>query len=59
MATSTVKVAMYDAEIIASSIEAFNAESENNVIYDLAGRRIEKITEAGIYIVNGNKVLVK
>ena len=59
MATSTVKVAMYDAEIIASSIEAVNAEAENNVIYDLAGRRVEKITEAGIYIVNGKKALVK
>ena len=28
-------------------------------IYDLTGRKIEKITSAGIYIINGNKVLVK
>ena len=29
------------------------------VIYDLAGRRIEKATEKGIYIVNGQKVVIK
>ena len=28
-------------------------------IYDLTGRRIENITNAGIYIVNGKKTLVK
>jgi len=28
-------------------------------IYDLQGRKIEKVTEGGIYIVNGKKVLVK
>lgn len=28
-------------------------------IYDLTGRRVEKITNSGIYIVNGKKVLVK
>lgn len=29
------------------------------VIYDLTGRRIDEITEAGIYIVNGKKTLIK
>ena len=28
-------------------------------IYDLQGRKIEKVTKGGIYIVNGKKVLVK
>ena len=28
-------------------------------IYDLQGRKIVNVTEAGIYIVNGRKVLVK
>lgn len=38
-----------------------NVEVENTVkaIYDLTGRRVEAITAAGIYIVNGKKVLVK
>ena len=31
---------------------------EENVIYDLTGRRVENVTK-GIYIVNGKKVLVK
>ena len=34
------------------------ANGENN-IYDLTGRRIEKIVAPGIYIVNGKKVVVK
>ena len=28
-------------------------------IYDLSGRRVTEISESGIYIVNGKKVLVK
>ncbi len=32
---------------------------QSTVIYDLTGRRVETITEPGIYIVGGKKVLVK
>ena len=32
---------------------------EDSVIYDLTGRKVENISANGIYIVNGNKVLVK
>ena len=32
---------------------------QSTVIYDLTGRRVETITEPGIYIVGGRKVLVK
>ena len=32
---------------------------QSTVIYDLTGRRVEEITEPGIYIVGGKKVLVK
>ena len=41
-----------------TSIDGVAADGEQ-VIYDITGRRIEKITSAGIYIVNGVKVLVK
>ena len=42
-----------------TAVEEVEVENAETIIYDLAGRRIEKITQAGIYIVNGNKVLVK
>lgn len=42
-----------------SGIEDVVVENGANVIFDLTGRRIENITDAGIYIVNGKKVLVK
>ncbi len=34
-------------------------EFMQEAIYDLQGRRIEEITKAGIYIINGKKVLIK
>jgi uncharacterized membrane protein len=42
-----------------TSIESINAESEETAIYDLTGRRVEKITAAGIYIINNRKQVVK
>ena len=42
-----------------TSIEDINAESKETVIYDLTGRQIERITNAGIYIINSKKVVVK
>ena len=42
-----------------SEIEDINIEESLPVIYDLQGRKINEITQPGIYIVNGNKVLVK
>ena len=41
-----------------TGIDGVDAEGEQ-VIYDITGRRIEKINAAGVYIVNGVKVLVK
>ncbi|MBQ8695509.1 MAG: Ig-like domain-containing protein [Bacteroidaceae bacterium] len=40
-------------------IDSIYGEAGESVIYDITGRKIEKITEGGIYIVNGKKVLVK
>ena len=42
-----------------SSVDDVVVENGEKVIYDLTGRRIDNITKAGIYIVNGKKVLVK
>ena len=42
-----------------TAIEDVEAEAENTVIYDLTGRRINEITKAGIYIVNGVKKVIK
>ncbi|MBR5478112.1 MAG: hypothetical protein IKV19_06695 [Bacteroidaceae bacterium] len=42
-----------------TAVEDVVVENEVKVIFDLTGRRVEAITTAGIYIVNGKKVLVK
>ena len=42
-----------------TSIENIAVENGSDVIYDLTGRKVDAITTAGIYIVNGKKVLVK
>lgn len=42
-----------------TAIESIENESTEKVIYDLTGRRVDTITKAGIYIVNGKKTLVK
>ena len=42
-----------------TAIENVNVEVENDVIYDITGRRVKEITNAGIYIINGKKTFVK
>ena len=44
---------------IATSIRGINALGTEGNIYDLSGRKVEKIQRGGIYIVNGKKVSVK
>ncbi len=34
-------------------------DKENETIYDLTGRRIERVTRPGVYIVNGKKKVIK
>ena len=42
-----------------TNIEYVNSQSDVSVIFDLTGRRIERIVSPGIYIIGGKKVLVK
>ena len=56
--TDATYITMFGAEVT-NSIESVAVETENNAIYDLTGRRVENIANAGIYIVNGKKVIVK
>ena len=49
----------FDGSSITTGIDNVEGENGVNVIYDLTGRKIENITKAGIYIINGKKVLVK
>ncbi len=42
-----------------TAINGIDAENGEQVVYDLTGRRVKAITNAGIYIVNGKKVVVK
>lgn len=39
--------------------EVENENKEAKAIYDLQGRKLNTITEPGLYIINGNKILVK
>ncbi len=45
---------------VSTAIEAVEVKEEiTDVIFDIVGRRIEKITVPGVYVINGRKVLVK
>ncbi|MBR5511548.1 MAG: hypothetical protein IKU50_05015, partial [Bacteroidaceae bacterium] len=54
--TASTIVLAYDES---TGIEDVEAESEKKEIYDLTGRKIEKITAPGIYIINKKKVIVR
>ena len=49
----------YEFTGITGISEIKGEENSVKVIYDLTGRKIDTITAAGIYIINGKKVLVK
>lgn len=42
-----------------TSVKDIATDNGNQVIYDLTGRRVESINKAGIYIVNGKKLIIK
>ena len=42
-----------------TGVEEVEIRNESKEIYDLTGRRVNEITKAGVYVVNGRKILVK
>jgi hypothetical protein len=42
-----------------TGIEDVEAEEGEVAVYDMQGRRLDKITAPGLYIIGGKKVLVK
>jgi hypothetical protein len=54
--TASTIVLYYDET---TGIEEIETDGEEQDIYDLTGRKIEKITAPGIYIINKKKVIVK
>jgi hypothetical protein len=53
-------VNIYAKSPVTTGIEEVKTESgEVKAVYDLAGRRLNAITEPGIYIVDGKKILIK
>lgn len=50
---------VYLEKKVETGVEAVEAVEGAEVIYDLTGRRVDSIEAAGIYIVNGKKVMVK
>ena len=44
---------------VVDGIRAVGADTADAVVYDLSGRRFQRVTKAGIYIVNGKRVVLK
>ena len=49
----------FDFDGNTTGVEEVEIRNEKEEIYDLTGRRVNEITKAGVYIINGHKVLVK
>ena len=49
---------VFDFEGQTTGVESIEVNADNQVIYDLSGRRVAKASK-GLYIINGKKVLVK
>ena len=56
--TDATYIIVYN-EAVTTEIESVEAEVEENVIYDLTGRRVLNTAKGGIYIQNGKKFIVQ
>lgn len=59
MTLNQLKTILNEAEEIITGVDGVETDTKSDVIYDLSGRKIEKITQPGIYIKNGKKVMTK
>lgn len=57
-AYAAVKMAI-DVDGTTTHVEGINMNDGEGAVYDMSGRRVSKPSQRGIYIVNGQKVLVK
>jgi len=58
-AAETLKEAEDAFKSALTAINGINADQINGTIYDLSGRKIQKVQRGGVYIVNGKKVAFK
>ena len=54
---SKVKFGNMDIDVVATGISGIDADENANTIFDLSGRRVQKV-QKGVYIVNGKKVII-
>ena len=57
--TDTVWFGADQAAIDAVGIRGINDDEIEGTIYDLGGRKVNKIQRGGIYVINGKKVAIK
>ena len=57
--TKAVLVEISFIYVEGDGINGINTAGQNATIYDLSGRKIQKIQRGGIYVINGKKVAVK
>jgi hypothetical protein len=58
-ALDIVSFEIYLEKEVETGVESVEVAQSAKVIYDLTGRRVDSMEAAGIYIVNGKKVMVK
>ena len=56
---SCLYVGLVPSPELPEGIEELAAENTGAAIYDLAGRKVSKLVDKGVYIQNGKKLLVK
>jgi hypothetical protein len=54
-----VRTATFLKESETNSIDKLEMDEKPSVIYDISGRRVNRIVTSGIYIINGVKVMIR